>query len=391
MRINNVKKIVILISLLGAIFLVALIAFCLLLVLRSAGVEKNTDISYNGLLWQQITCNDDYIAYWDQDKIVIEMYDGTEVTSLCPEKEEIGADQIVLGKEGYYLLEWEDVSTEASFDAAIVQLDYQSKIKKKVKVQNAAWLTCKDGYLFVGNWMPENHIRPNYLNGFYANYYIEETDFGENLKKISHSGNEPVRIGRTLLYDHTEGYYCTEPEINGYLGTNIQSFKIEDREKHIKEIDNKRERMNFKLLLESVDWSKGSMCQLQEYQSDRYIFGVCNFYDGIDVSEDEIPFEKIKFAVFYRIDCDMNSIEILFQRQEICAILCTENYIIYQTDTGLVKEDYISGEKKNLLLLNEIDNVSIKFQTEMFEVSYQDKLLGFYWDQKDCILIKSQA
>lgn len=196
-----------------------------------------------------------------------------------------------------------------------------------------------------------------------------------------------VQIGNTKLYYHKEGYYCTEPEIEGYLGIFTQIIRSKDRDRIINDIKNKREYKNVRLLSKSIDWSKGSWCQINEYQSGKYIYGVCNFYDQLSGTDEKLPLDKITSAVAYRIDCSKESFEILFRHQDICAVLCTENYVIYEEDNKLIKEDHITGDKENLLDLKDVDSECIKLQFQILQVSNRDQLFGFYWDQKDCIRV----
>lgn len=365
-----------------------IVVSCIIYAVVFGGGLKNTenriDISYTDIT-SEIAINDNYMAYWEENKIIVKKRDGTNVITFNPNQEEMAPDQIVLGEEGCYFMEWEYMGTETLWGAEIVQLSYISGEKKKIKIKNAACMTCKDGNLFIGKWMEES--QPKYLNGFYANYYVEEKNFGnDNVVELSSDNDGEVRVGKTILYYHTEDYFCTEPETDGYQGTFTLKFKTQNRYKRWKKISNKREYKDFSLLLESLDWNKGDMCQLTEYQDGNDIFGVLNFYKGKKEGGRSFSLADIKEAVFYRIDCSENTLKIVKQSRDICAVLSTEKYNLYVTKTGLFKEDTISGKMENLLNFDQLDDLEIKIQKNVFQVLSCDEQWGGEWDQNDCKL-----
>ena len=71
-------------------------------------ILKNTDntinISYEGIT-EEIAVNDNYIAYWEENEIVVKRKDGTIVVSFDPNQEKIAPDQITLGEKRCYFME----------------------------------------------------------------------------------------------------------------------------------------------------------------------------------------------------------------------------------------------------------------------------------------------
>lgn len=380
---KKLNVIIVIGRLLGGIFLVSFLAFLILLFFIARG-KGGMYISYNKLS-SQIAYSDNYVAYWDQRRIIIEKHDGTEISSFTPGKKGIAPNQIALGREGYYLLEWDYLKTGS---ALITQLDYQSHIRKQIKRKNVATITCRNGVLFIGEWVAEARILPNYLDGFYANYFIEEKKFGEDFSSFNLEKESIVCVAGISLYRHSQGYFSTEPELDGYLGMVSDVVQIEKRTKLLEKSESKREFMNLKMLFETLDWKKGDTCKNMEYQKGSYIFGVCNFFDDVDEKENKLVFSKDDYAVFYRINCDNNTIDILSKKAGIGAILCTKDYILYYTDKAIIKEQLNTGKTEELLLLRKSEDIRIAFQTGIFQVSFNSKHFNFYWDQSDCILIQ---
>ena len=369
--------------LLGGIIFVSFLAFLILFFMISRG-KKGVYISYNKLSCQ-IAYSDNYVAYWDHNRIIIEKHDGTEISTFIPDEKGIAPNQIVLGREGYYLLEWDYLKTG---NALITQLDYQSNIRKQIKRKNVAILTCKNGVLFIGEWVANARILPNYLDGFYANYFIEETKFGEDFSGFNFEKESVVCVAGTSLYRHSQGYFCTEPEFDGYLGMDSNVVQVEKRTELLEKSESKREFMNLKMLFKKLDRKKGDTCKIMEYQKGSYIFGVCSFFDDVDEKENKSVFSKDNYAVFYKIDCVNNSIDILSEKAGIGAILSTKDYILYYTDKAIIREQLNTGKIEELIMLSESEDIRLEFQTEIFQVSFNSKHYNFYWDQSDCMLIR---
>lgn len=369
--------------LLGGIFFVSFFAFLILYFMIARG-KGGMYLSYNKLSCQ-IAYSDNYVAYWDQNRIIIEKHDGTEISTFIPDEKGIAPNQIVLGREGYYLLEWDYLKTG---NALITQLDYQSNIRKQIKRKNVAILTCKNGVLFIGEWVANARILPNYLDGFYANYFIEETKFGEDFSGFNFEKESVVCVAGTSLYRHSQGYFCTEPEFDGYLGMDSNVVQVEKRTELLEKSESKREFMNLKMLFKKLDWKKGDTCKIMEYQKGSYIFGVCSFFDDVDEKENKSVFSKDNYAVFYKINCVNNSIDILSEKAGIGAILSTKDYILYYTDKAIIREQLNTGKIEELIMLSESEDIRLEFQTGIFQVSFNSKHYNFYWDQSDCMLIR---
>lgn len=347
-------------------FIVSLIVFGVVTIFSNLSSANNMQLCY-GDLHYVLAENDEYISYQERNRVIIKDRNGGQVVSFDPQKKEIWPDQMVLGKEHFYMLEWDDTTTETFRDAIIMQFDYNANVKKRIKVQKASCIACKDGYLFLGKIEKTLETEPNYLKGFWAQYYIEEEKFGDKWNIIENQSDKKTKIGNTSLYYHDAGYFSTEPDLNGYCGTVLEDFSVKDREKYLISIENKRAKENLQLLLKKVNWGNADRCQWQEYQKGTNIYGICNLYNS-NTELEKLPIDEVKQAVFYRIDCVDNTIKILKQCNDTCAVLCTEKYILYETENALIKYDVISGKSKNVLSIEKPMEQMIYVDDDFLEI-----------------------
>ena len=380
------KKIMVLGWTILGTFIVSLIVFVVVTIFSNLSSANNMQLCY-GDLHYMLAENDEYISYQERNRVIIKDRNGGQVVSFDPQEKEIWPDQMVLGKEHFYMLEWDDTTTETFRDAIIMQFDYNANVKKRIKVQKASCIACKDGYLFLGKIEKTLETEPNYLKGFWAQYYIEEENFGDKWNIIENQSDKKTKIGNTSLYYHDAGYFSTEPDLNGYCGTVVEDFSVKDRENYLISIENKRAKENFQLLLKKVNWGNADRCQWKEYQKGTNIYGICNLYNS-NTELEKLPIDEVKQAVFYRIDCVDNTIKILKQCNDTCAVLCTEKYILYETENALIKYDVISGKSKNILSIEKPMDQMIYFDDDFLEITNINPEYVLRLDETDCEILE---
>ena len=380
------KKIMVLGGTILGTFIVSLIVFVVVTIFSNLSSANNMQLCY-GDLHYMLAENDEYISYQERNRVIIKDRNGGQVVSFDPQEKEICPDQMVLGKEHFYMLEWDDTTTETFRDAIIMQFDYNANVKKRIKVQKASCIACKDGYLFLGKIEKTLETEPNYLQGFWAQYYIEEEKFGDKWNIIENQSDKKTKIGNTPLYYHDAGYFSTEPDLNGYCGTVVEDFSVKDRENYLISIENKRAKENFQLLLKKVNWGNADRCQWKEYQKGTNIYGICNLYNS-NTELEKLPIDEVKQAVFYRIDCVDNTIKILKQCNDTCAVLCTEKYILYETENALIKYDVISGKSKNILSIEKPMDQMIYFDDDFLEITNINPEYVLRLDETDCEILE---
>lgn len=127
---KTIKGIIIVIA---GTFIVSLTTFVIIMCFSHFSSADNMILRY-GEAEHVLAENDEYISYEEENRIVIKDKDDREVVSFDPQEKEIWPDQMAFGKEGFYLLEWDDASTETFWDAIIVQFDYEANEKHRIKV-----------------------------------------------------------------------------------------------------------------------------------------------------------------------------------------------------------------------------------------------------------------
>ena len=134
------KKIMVLGGTILGTFIVSLIVFVVVTIFSNLSSANNMQLCY-GDLHYMLAENDEYISYQERNRVIIKDRNGRQVVSFDPQEKEIWPDQMVLGKEHFYMLEWDDTTTETFRDAIIVQFDYNANVKKRIKVQKSSCLT----------------------------------------------------------------------------------------------------------------------------------------------------------------------------------------------------------------------------------------------------------
>ena len=102
-------------------FIVSLITFVIITCFSRFSSADNMILRY-GEFVNVLAENDEYISYEEENRIVIKDKDDREVVSFDPQKKEIWPDQMAFGKEGFYLLEWDDASMRSLFSLIMRQM-----------------------------------------------------------------------------------------------------------------------------------------------------------------------------------------------------------------------------------------------------------------------------
>jgi hypothetical protein len=330
-----------------------------------------------------ISSNESYTGFIDtlNNKVSIVDYSGREVS--CVDTEEQYPNQIVLGDSSYFLLYcWE------SDDGAgkIVQYDYQSNKIKEYTISDVSTIACRNHYLFVGNWRHEDedefYYFPSFYNGFYANRYIEEEQFGNQFKKLSVTREGGCIVGNVKMYYHKEGYFSTEPIWSDYRGTSIGNFTKEDKIRNY-QADTKQEFKNRSLLLESIGDIGGGTQEptylVCEYQSGNDIYGVCNVLKEYIPSYPLESKDVIK-SYCYNITRGHNEIEIMSQTDSCVAIIATSNVYIYQKDNLIIRRNIKTGDEKNIYEFKKDFSADVYVQGENLLISDGNRYVFIKWD-----------
>ncbi len=350
--------------------------------------RRGTFFHYDEIL---VSSNGRYIGVIDisNEKVSIVDHSGKEV-SYVDIKEQY-PNQIALGNSSYFLLyRWESENGAGK----IVQYDYQSNKIKECKVSNIATISCRNQYLFIGDWRYEEEEDDKYencyflpfYNGFYANRYIREEQFGNQLKKISVTQKEGSIVGGIKMYYHKEGFFSTEPIWDDYPGTSIGDFTKKDKVWNY-QAETKQEMKNRDLLLKIIG-NSGEGIQEQEptylvceYQCGDDIYGVCN------VLEQYIPAYPLESkdvikSYCYNINREDNEIKIMAQKNSCIAIIATSNVYIYQKDNLIIRQNIKTGDQEIIYEFPNYFSLNVNVQGDYLLVSDKNNCIPIKWNAR---------
>lgn len=333
--------------------------------------------------WNDIDMSGERLGILLADRVEIRDTSQKVISTAEFEKFDIKPDHIALGEDGYYLFQLDVEPAEEREEnlALIAKFDYQSNFKSKILLPDIVTIGCRDGKLFFSNLITNagDGDVGNFLRGLYANYYIDEKDFGKKpVKEISQDNTE--------LFYHKAGFFSTEPEIGGYNGAAWYSCNLGDVEIAKEELKGEREKKAFTQICENIDLLTSKSSDTFEYQTGEMLYGVSNVLKGRqDATGNGIPLREVDKCCFYRIDCTQDKFELLKEVEAGYGIFGTENYVVVQKENKLYKIE-IGTDKSQILLDMDSDErreILYEFQGSFLRVSDDEKDYYFYWDEQD--------
>ena len=338
---------------------------------------------YFGYEQMPIMSNEKYTCKIDakMEHILIEDHAGTKVTEL----DLLGnsPDQVVLGEKTFFLLyRWDDQKGTGK----IVQYDYLSNKINESKVSNAASIACRDGYLFVGKWRHDEDddyfpYFEAYYNGFYANKYVAEKQFGSGFHDLILDAQKKCRVGDVDFYYHKKGYFSTDPEWDDYPGTSVGIFWSDDESK---QADTKQERKNRTHLLKEKNGMENNRelnYRVAEYQVGNTIYGVCNIYENA-VPKWPIESEDVLQTCCYQINRETDKLKIVLQADSCLGLLASDAVFVFLKDNIIIQRNIETGVEKILYRFkNEYSN-KIYLQGDYLLVMDGSNCVPVLWNAK---------
>lgn len=370
----------------GIIPVLGILSLPILVIFIFYQINKNGEEKMRGTyVYYQVgglSSNGDYIGVIDQnnEKVFIVDKGGKEISHVDIKEEY--PNQIALGKNSYFLLYlWESDDG----DGRIVKYDYLSNKINESKVSNTALITCRDGYLFVGEWRYDDecddyyYFFEAYYNGFYANRYIEEEQFGSGFHDLILDDRKNCRVGDIDFYYHENGYFSTEPRWGDYPGTSKGIFWSDDKSK---QADTKQERKNRTHLLKEVNGMENNQelnYRVTEYQVDNTIYGVCNIYENA-VTKWPIVSEDVLQSCCYQISRETNELEIMSQAHSCLGIATSDTVFIYQKDNEIIRQNIETEDEEVLYQFQNIYGVEVYPQGDYLLVVDESKCVPVLWN-----------
>lgn len=333
----------------------------------------------------RLSSNENYIGIIDDNnnKVFIVDKQGKEISHV--DIKENWPDQIALGRDSYFLLYlW----AGDDGDARIVQYDYLSNKIKESKVSDTASIACRDGYLFVGKWQHDGsgdddyyHFFEAFYNGFYANQYVEESQFGSGLHDLISDDQKKCRVGDVDFYYHEKGYFSTEPGWGDYPGTSEGDFWSNDKSK---QADTEQERKNRTHLAEEVT-GIGKNHELNyrvaEYQAGNAIYGVCNIYENA-VYKWPLESEDVLQSCCYKIIRETDELQIMSRADSHLGIVASDGVFVYLKDHVIIRQNIETGVEEELYQFENIYSEKIYLQGDYLLVVDDSKCIPVLWNEK---------
>ena len=271
-------------------------------------------------------------------------------------------------------------------NAKIVQYDYLSNRINESKVSNTATITCRDGYLFAGKWRQDESdddfpFFEAYYNGFYANQYVAEKQFGSGFHDLILDNRKKCRVGDVDFYYHEKGYFSTEPEWDDYPGTSVGGFWSDDKSK---QADTKQERKNRTHLLKEVKATENNRelnYSVAEYQVGNAIYGVCNIYEN-EVTHRPIESEDVLRSCCYQIIRGTDELKIMSQVDSRLGIIASDAVFVFFKDNVIIQRNIETGVEKILYRLKNIYSNRIYPQGDYLLVVDGSKCVPVLWNTK---------
>ena len=330
-----------------------------------------------------LSSNGHYIGIIDQNNEKVSIVDqrGKEISHVDLKGKY--PNQIALGENSYFLLYlWESDDG----DARIVQYDYLSNKINESKVSDTASIACRDGYLFVGKWrhVGRDDYYPffeTYYNGFYANQYVAEKQFGSGLHNFILDDRKKCRVGDVDFYYHEKGYFSTEPGWGDYPGTSEGDFWSDDKSK---QADTKQERKNRTHLLKEINGMENNRelnYRVAEYQAGNTIYGVCNIYENA-VTKWPIESEDVLQSCCYQINRETDELEIMSQLDLHLGIVASDAVFVYLKDHAIIRQNIKTGVEEVLYQFKNKYGEKIYPQGDYLLVVDDRKCVPVLWNAK---------
>lgn len=321
-------------------YLIAIIGLCgVLLSGCFKSYKSGVYVFYSGV--DYFSCNNRYKGELDySDEPIVTIYD-KETKKVKSFKRESMYDHIVLGEEYFFLF----TSSDSGEKTKIVRYTYNGEMSKMLELEDVVDLSCKNGILFIGcgKEKPDDTWRSNsYMKGFWANYYIEEKNFGQEIKLLD-TTKKRVEINDVTLYYHGDrGYFCTEPDIGDYEGRvygEMKSLQGTYQGALVYE--------HIDILKEKFHFTEEAKVTLYEYQDGYYIYGCCNLMNEL-INPLPMTDRDVNKSWCFRINGQTKELEVLEEREKALAMYCTEESTVYYKDKFLYCENRKTGKRKKI-------------------------------------------
>ncbi len=295
------------------------------------------------MVGEQYDVNEEYLIYCKGIQLMVQDLQGNLISKFTFDRENYPyPDYVAAGEDGYYFLYQSGTISREDGYSMIVQLDYNSRVKKKIFYKDIQYITCQNGVLFLVESKTVDFSQS--LLGIHANCYIWEEDFGDDLIRLEPNDEGSCKVGNVVLYERNDNIFCAQPKYDNAM------------------------KLNF---------VKGNNYEESEYQDEEEVFGVCRILRKKD-STGIVNVKDVEKSYFYKKDFLKKDIEVFADMSKVYGILCTEEYCVYYHNGILHKENRKDGtiekwdinckEKVNIKIMDGLVCINASDESEKWEM-----------------------
>lgn len=326
--------------------------------------RRTISIKYN--TYETVGSNKMYEASISADAVSIKKHNGKEVSEIAIHLLNMIPDEIVLGKNFYYLLQYGEDET------IILQMDYNSNIRKRKTIKGLLRAFCVDEFVLV-LLEKDNQNYSKFRDSKCINYYIKEKNFERDFVEISQESNETLLRKLKLRYCQN-GLYSMLPDI-GVEAEDISFYnKVSAVKANEKNVCKKWNILN--QLLEQTEIEKDDTIYVKCYQHKNKLYGICNVLT-YKFDEECIRTKDIKRAIYFIYDSENNSCRIVYSAEAICGIYFDSKAIFYEKDGVIYKYSLSEQKGENIYQVDKSDDMKIEISSYIMKI-----YIGNSWGNK---------
>lgn len=334
--------------------------------------RRTISIEYNA--YETMGNNQVYEGSIGTDSVCIKKYNGEEFSKISIDLLDMFPDEILFGKKYYYLLQYDED------ESVMVQLDYNSKIKKRRTIKGLVRAFCSGEYVLM-LLEKENRNYSKYQNSKCINYYIKERDFEKNLVEITKENSKALSRVIKLSYHHN-GLFSLIPDV----GVEAEELFFYDKVRVVKE--NKENGAKKWIILNQLveqmemEMDMDNVIYVKCYQDEEKIYGICNVltYKFVDES---IRTKDIKKSIYFIYDSGAGGCTIVHSAEKKCGILFNKKAIYYEKDGVIYEYNLDAKKERKIYQADKSDDMNIKLFNNILKI-----FVGNSWEgNKEEIII----
>lgn len=331
-------------------------------------------ISINYNCYEQRGNNGDYEGIIEKQSVTIKDKEGY-VSGISLIDLEMFPDEIILGKDYYYLVHYTEGKGE---ETVLMQLDYKSSAITGTLMDKGILRVffVKDTIFVLRENLDEDFSQLS--NGDYANCYIQEDKFDDGVQKIKEDDRQWLEKEMGFMYSLGDVFSRV-----GEIGLGTSELFYNDTVTNLRTIENKSKKIEILSLLDDkIKADVNEAYYVRCYESGEKLYGICNVLSQKFVKSD-IKLADVKISYFFTYD--NTGLNIDYSREKVTGIAYLGGKLLYIKEQQVcLKEGVIEKENviftiqnkndlaieitKNYLMLREFNSWKNEGETYIFDI-----------------------